>query len=137
VLRTCLPHVLDGVGVPESIDALINVASSIAELMDASCDFVPWDDTTSKANRRRIQRLQIKHILCLSEAELHFPNTEFSIFLHETIHICDTIMYWNNTRNYWCFITERFVGYLKGFVKNRRLPVANVVGPMHVCIIVC
>jgi hypothetical protein len=128
VLRTCLPHILEGVGVQEKMNALIEVSATIAALMDATCDFVAWDSTVSAANRRPcVERLQVQHIICLARAESVFPETEFPIFLHETIHLCETIVYWNNTRNYWCFITERFVGYVKGFVKNRRFPVANVV----------
>jgi hypothetical protein len=109
------------------MQALIDIVGSIATLMDATCDHIPWDEDASKANRRRVHRLHQAHIVCLANAELHLPETEFPIYLHETVHICETIAYWNNSRNYWCFVTERFVGYLKGFVKNRRFPVANVV----------
>lgn len=127
VMRTCLPHLLEDVGVKSKMDAIVKLTSSLATLMDATCDYVAWDDVVTKANRRRLRRLQAAHVRVLHELELEFPETEFAIYLHETLHLCDTIAYWNNTRNYWCFITERFVGYCKGFVQNRRFPVANVV----------
>ena len=111
----------------EKTDSFLSLAASIATLMDATCDYVPWDDDASEANVRRVRRVQDAHAACMAECELHWPESEFPIFLHETIHMCDTIMYWNSPRNYWCFLTERFVGYCKGFVKNRRFPVANVV----------
>ena len=111
----------------EKTDSFLSIAASIATLMDATCDYVPWDDDASEANVRRLRRVQDAHAACMAECELHWPESEFPIFLHETIHMCDTIMYWNSPRNYWCFLTERFVGYCKGFVKNRRFPVANVV----------
>lgn len=126
-MRTCLPHIFEDTGVKEKMDSFLSLAASIAKLMDATCDFVPWDATTSEANVRRVRRLQAGYAAVMAECELHLPESEFPIFLHETIHLCDTVMYWNNPRNYWCFLTERFVGYCKGFVKNRRFPVANVV----------
>jgi hypothetical protein len=131
VLRTCLPHIFEGIGVPETMDRVLKLASSIAEIMDATCDYVPWDATTSAANVERVRRLHYAHAAIIAECELHLPASEFPIYLHETIHLCDTIMYWNSPRGYWCFLTERFVGYCKGFVKNRRFPVANVVNHSH------
>ena len=130
-MRTCLPHLFEGIGVKEKTDSFLSLAASIGKLMDATCDYVPWDATASEANIRRVRRLHDAHAACMAECELHIPETEFPIFLHETIHLCDTIMYWNSPRNYWCFLTERFVGYCKGFVKNRRFPVANVVHISH------
>jgi hypothetical protein len=127
ILRTCLPHLFEGLGVKEKIDSFLSLAASIATLMDAICDYVPWDVETTEANVRRVRRVQYAHAACMAECELHMPESEFPIFLHETIHMCDTIMYWNSPRGYWCFLTERFVGHCKGFVKNRRFPVANVV----------
>jgi hypothetical protein len=127
VLRTCLPYLFDGIGIDDKINTLLNLAGSISNLMDATCDYDQWKPAVVIANRRRIQRLHRAHLVCLAQAEKEWPETEFSIYLHETIHLCETIAYWNNTRNYWCFVTERFVGYMKGFVKNRRFPVANVV----------
>jgi hypothetical protein len=127
VMRTCLPHLLEDVGIEAKMDSLISLCASLSTLMDLTCDYVPWNTSESEANQRRVQRLQAAHVQVLHKLELEFPESEFAIYLHETIHLCETIAYWNNTRNFWCFITERFVGYCKGFVKNKRLPVANVV----------
>ena len=95
----------------EKTDSFLALAASIGKLMDTTCDYVPWDATTSEANIRRVRRIQNAHAACLAECELHLPESEFPIFLHETVHMCNTIVYWNSPRNYWCFLTERFVGY--------------------------
>ena len=109
------------------MNSLLELAGSIGALMDATCDYDRWKPEVTEANRRRIHRLHHAHLVCLAHAEKEWPESEFAIYLHETIHLSETIAYWNNSRNYWCFVTERFVGYMKGFVKNRRFPVANVV----------
>ena len=126
-MRTSLPHLLDEMGVEEHMESLIRLGGSISALMDATCDYFPFDDSTSHANRQRMHRLEQEHVVALADAELHLPESELAIYLHETVHFCDIVRRWNNSRNYWCFVTERFVGYIKGFVKNRSLPVANVV----------
>jgi hypothetical protein len=56
-MRTCLPHIFEDTGVKEKMDSFLSLAASIAKLMDATCDFVPWDATTSEANVRRVRRL--------------------------------------------------------------------------------
>jgi hypothetical protein len=106
---------------------LLQIAESLATMLDASCDFTADDPTFSNANVARMQRHSRQHIKILALAELEFPESEFAIYLHETAHLGETIMYWNSPRNYWCFITERFVGFCKGFVKNRSLAVENLV----------
>lgn len=109
------------------MNCLLSIAESIAKMLEDTCDFDCHDPTVSNANLARMQRRQQEHIKVLALAELHLPESEFAIYLHETVHLCETIMYWNNPRNYWCFITERFVGFCKGFVKNRSLAVENLV----------
>lgn len=63
----------------------------------------------------------------MCKLEGFLPESEWSIFTHCTLHLADMIGYWNNTRNYWCFTCERFVGYCKKFVHNRSLAVENLV----------
>ena len=66
-------------------------------------------------------------ILALCSIEATFPASELSYFVHEIVHLADFLFRWNNVRNYWCFVCERFVGYVKGFVKNRHLALENLV----------
>ena len=63
----------------------------------------------------------------LFKLERDFPGTELSIGIHELIHVPDFLWRWNSVRNYWCFVVERLVGFMKKFVQNRSLSVENMV----------
>jgi hypothetical protein len=95
--------------------------------MLGSCDYNAHDEEKSEEAQDRCMALKKRLVLALCELERCLPESEFSIFLHEVVHVADFLFRWNNVRNYWCFITERFVGYVKGFVKNRHLVLENLV----------
>jgi hypothetical protein len=99
-LRTCIPYVLGNIGPVH-----------------------PRDNTALDETRRL--HLQAIEALCLLERD--FPETELSIFVHEILHVPEFVYRWNAVRNYWCFASERFVGWMKNFIKNRYLSVENMV----------
>lgn len=96
-------------------------------LLDATADFVANDPFLEQAQlvESRALHLQAVEALCLLERD--FPLTELAIFVHEILHVPEFVYRWNAVRNYWCFGTERFVGWMKRFVKNRSLCVENMV----------
>lgn len=127
VMRRCLPYVLDSVGVPTSMQALIDFSDILHKICEATCDFDPNRPDYSASNVAQMRLLQKEVVRALCMLELHLPESEFSIYIHEIVHMVDAIIQWSSPRNFWCFITERFVGYCKGFVKNRHLYMANLV----------
>lgn len=95
------------------------------DLLDATADVD--DDTDEDQALAESRSLHMKAIEALCLLERDFPLTELSIFVHEILHVPEFIYRWNSVRNYWCFATERFVGWMKKFVKNRHLSVENMV----------
>jgi hypothetical protein len=85
----------------------------IRNLQHATCDA---DDPEAVPAIRALKLATIR-ALCLWSKDV--PKTAHAIVIHELIHICDMIYRWNNVRNFWCFLTERFVGYIIGFIHNR------------------
>jgi hypothetical protein len=127
LLRFYLPYVVFGVGQRPFREAILQVTEVLREVLLGTCDYDQHDDEKSEDARSRCQALKKRLVLALCELERILPESEFSIFLHEVVHVADFMYRWNNVRNYWCFITERFVGYVKKFVKNRHLVLENLV----------
>ena len=94
-------------------------------LLDATADYDPDDEVDPSASICRTLRGKVATALVLLERD--FPGTELSIAIHELIHMPDFVLRWNAVRNYWCFVVERLVGFMKTFVKNRSLSVENMV----------
>ena len=101
---------------------MINVLNAI---LDATADYDPNNPDDYALSETRALHLQTIEALCLLERD--FPLTELSIFVHEILHVPEFIYRWNSVRNYWCFASERFVGWMKNFVKNRSLSMENMV----------
>ena len=78
--------------------------------------------------------LQTRAAEALTMFERDFPSSELTPCIHWIIHCAgELVPRWNNMRNYWCFLSERFVGWIKTFVKNRALALPNTVRPyIHV-----
>ena len=91
-----------------------------------------YDHEDQEPNRQRFMKLKCNVITALCNLERDFPESELSIFIHEVLHLPDCIYYWNSVRNFWCFVTERFVGYCKGFIKNRCLYIENLVRSRYI-----
>jgi hypothetical protein len=98
-------------------------------LLDAVADYDPEDDEDCAAQTCRAARTAVAR--ALFKLERDFPGTELSIAIHELIHVPDFLYRWNSVRNYWCFVVERLVGFMKQFVKNRSLAVENMVQYMN------
>jgi hypothetical protein len=128
-LRSCVPYVMGDTGPVhprEAYTAMINVLNAILE---AKADFDPEEDEAEEASHIRALHLQTIEALCLLERD--FPLSELSIFVHEILHVPEFVFRWNSVRNFWCFVCERFVGWMKTFVKNRSLSLENMVPPAH------
>lgn len=143
-LRTCVPYVMGDVGPVHPRRAYFAMIDILNALLDATADVdTEADEETAVAEARQLY-LKAIEALCLLERD--FPLTELSIFVHEILHVPEFIFRWNAVRNYWCFATERFVGWMKKFIKNRYLAVENMVQPqrihkmltyVHLCYIIC
>jgi hypothetical protein len=127
LLRFYLPYVFYGVGRRPYHEAMLQLTEALRAVLLGSCDYDQYDEEKNEEARIRCKALKKRIVRALCELEKCFPESEFSIFLHEVVHVADFMYRWNNVRNYWCFITERFVGYVKTFVKNRHLVLENLV----------
>jgi hypothetical protein len=124
-LRTCVPYVMGDTGPPQPRVAFKAMTEALNAILDATADFDPDDENDESVDETRALHLQVIEALCLMERD--FPLSELSIFVHEILHVPEFVFRWNSVRNFWCFTTERFVGWMKGFVKNRSLSVENMV----------
>ena len=78
-------------------------------------------------NREELDRLKLRVIEALSRCEAVLPKTEQAVMFHILMHVPDAIYRWNSVRNYWCFFSERMMGYLIRFVHNRDKATENIV----------
>ena len=124
-LRSCVPYVMGNAGPVHPRQAYMAMINLLNELLDATADYDPDDDEDEAVAAQRRLHLHAIEALCLLERD--FPFTEMSIFVHEILHVPEFVYRWNAVRNYWCFASERFVGWMKKFVKNRSLSVENMV----------
>ena len=124
-LRSSVPYVFGNVGPIHPREAYFSMIDLLNSLLDATAHFDPDDDPDQANDESRRLHLQAIEALCLLERD--FPLTEMAIFVHEILHVPEFIYRWNAVRNYWCFACERYVGWTKGFVKNRSLSVENMV----------
>ena len=130
-LRTCVSYVMRNTGPFKPREAYKAITDALNALLDATADYDPDEDDCETSDKTRALHLQVIEALCLLERD--FPLSEMSIFVHEILHMPEFVFRWNSVRNYWCFATERFVGWMKGFVKNRALSVENMVPYKYNC----
>lgn len=124
-LRSCVPYVMGNVGPVHPREAYMKMIDVLNQLLDATADYDTEDNGEETLEDSRRLHVQVIEALCLLERD--FPLTEMSIFVHEILHVPEFIYRWNGVRNYWCFASERFVGWMKNFVQNRSLSVENMV----------
>jgi hypothetical protein len=96
-------------------------------LLNATADYYPDDPAANRETEAKCRRIRSQVVDQLTLFERDFPETELSPFVHEVLHVSEFIYRWNSVRNYWCFVTERFVGWMKGLVMNRSLSLENMV----------
>ena len=124
-LRSAVPYTFYDVGPEYPREAFQAMIAALQLLLDTTADYDPDDPNDTAAATCRAARSQVAKALTLLERD--FPGTELSIAIHELIHVPDFLLRWNAVRNYWCFVVERLVGFMKTFVKNRSLSVENMV----------
>ena len=133
-MRTCVPYVFGRVGPDRPRVAFKPMVGALNALLDSTADYNGPEDDEHVTEVGRNLQLTCVEALCLLERD--FPETELSIFVHEIVHMSSFVYRWNSVRNYWCFTTERFVGWMKKFVQNRHLALENMIHLqilLHIC----
>jgi hypothetical protein len=130
-LRSAIPYTFFEVGPSRPREAFKEMIEALQHLLDATADYDP-EDATDSASARTCRTARTIVARALFKLERDFPLTEMSIAIHELIHVPDFLWKWNSVRNYWCFVVERLVGFMKSFVKNRSLSVENMVLHIHI-----
>jgi hypothetical protein len=88
---------------PKAIEEHIGHLLELLRLVKtATCDV---DDPNAET---LLALLKGKVIVLLCQYERHFPRSEVCRVSHIIIHVMDMVHRWNNVRNYWCFLTERY-----------------------------
>ena len=126
-LRSAIPYTFYQVGPTRPREAFHEMIQALQHLLDATADYDPVNPEEA-AHTCRTARTMVAR--ALFKLERDFPSTELSIAIHELVHVPDFLWRWNSVRNYWCFVVERLVGFMKKFVKNRSLAVENMVKHM-------
>ena len=129
-LRSAVPYTFYQVGPSRPREAFGEMIAALQHLVEATADYDPEDADDTASHTCRTARTMVAR--ALFKLERDFPGTELSIAIHELIHVPDFLWKWNSVRNYWCFVVERLVGFMKSFVKNRSLSVENMVIPIHI-----
>jgi len=125
--RTCVDYAFFDVVPTKCKTAFYAMVDALNDIMDATADYDP-DAEDKKEYLREVEELQVQVVRALVLFERDFPRTEMTPCIHWIVHPAkELIPRWNNVRNYWCFLTERFVGWMKSFVHNRALAVENMV----------
>ena len=125
-LRSAVPYTFYQVGPSRPREAFQAMIDALLLLLDAVADYDPDNmDDDSATQTCRTARTAVAR--ALFKLERDFPGTELSIGIHELVHVPDFLWRWNSVRNYWCFVVERLVGFMKKFVQNRSLSVENMV----------
>jgi hypothetical protein len=124
-LRSCVPYCFYETGPHRPREAFKAMIDALLHILNTTADYDP--DDAEQTSSRTCRALKVRLARALTKLERDFPGTELSIAIHELIHIPDHMYRWNAVRNYWCFVVERLVGFMKTFVKNRSLSVENLV----------
>jgi len=127
-LRSAVPYTFYQVGPSRPRPAFQAMVEALQMLLDATADYNPDDMDDTATATCRAAKIAVARALFLLERD--FPGTELSIAIHEIVHVPSFLWRWNSVRNYWCFVVERLVGFMKTFVHNRSLAVENMV--MHI-----
>ena len=125
--RTCVEYAFNGVVPVHAREAFFGMVDALNAILELTADYNP-ELNGPDDHLRECQEVQRKVVGALVAFERDFPNSELSPCIHWIIHAAgELVPRWNNVRNYWCFLPERFVGWMKYFVKNRSLALPNMV----------
>ena len=126
-LRSAVPYTFYQVGPARPREAFKAMIDALLLLLDAVADYDPDPDNMDDSATQTCRTARTAVARALFKLERDFPSTELSIGIHELIHVPDFLWRWNSVRNYWCFVVERLVGFMKKIVHNRTLSVENMV----------
>jgi hypothetical protein len=88
---------------PASIAEPVALLMQLLRLLkEATCDVSDPLARAALASRKD----QVAFLVC--EYERYFPRSEVCRVSHIVLHVCDMVSRWNNVRNFWCFLTERY-----------------------------
>lgn len=65
-------------------------------------------DVSDPLARAGLRSAKDKVAVLLCHYERLFPRSEVCRVSHIVLHVCDMVQRWNNVRNFWCFLTERY-----------------------------
>lgn len=122
-----MPYVFGDMGCEVTQERVEGMANVLNLLLDSTADYYPDDPVVNDLSERNCRRIRAHVVEELTKFERDFPETELSPFIHEILHVPEFLYRWNGVRNYWCFVTERFVGWMKGLVTNRSLTLETMV----------
>jgi hypothetical protein len=125
--RTCVYYVFFKIVPEQAKESFFAMVAVLNELLELTADYDPDADDRNEYTRecREVQRRTAQ---ALTMFERDFPKTEMTPCIHWIIHIAgELVPRWNSVRNYWQFLGERFVGWMKTFIHNRTLALANMV----------
>ena len=98
-------------------ESAVKILLEILRLLKAaSCDV---NDPVAEAGLTAVKD-RVTKLVC--EYERYFPRSEVCRVSHIMLHVCDVIHRWNNVRNFWCFLTER---YKPAFLSIRLYPCSH------------
>jgi len=125
--RTCVEYTFFEVVPRRARDAFFAMVNILNDILDLTADYDPGADD-DKEYQRECQEVQQRVAKALVLFERDFPRSELTPCIHWIIHAAgELVPRWNNVRNFWCFLSERFVGWMKTFIKNRSLALPNMV----------
>ena len=109
----------------ESLNAFMSCLTAILQAY-SHADF-PNDPPDRSSERTNMIELKNKVVNAMALFDRDFPASEKAIMFHILLHVPDFMYKWGSARNGWCFYSERVMGWLIRFVKNRDLAVENMV----------
>ncbi|GJW40864.1 hypothetical protein Tco_0066709 [Tanacetum coccineum] len=113
--KTSFCECLHGVKVPSDYSANINNLVSMKDLKLLVIDHEKLDE---------LQR-DINLILC--QLEMYFPPSFFDVMVHLMSHIVEEIKLAGLVFLWYMYPFERYIGFLKGYVRNRYRPEGSIV----------
>jgi hypothetical protein len=92
---------------PENISPAVALLLELLRLIkSATCDV---DDPVA-LDGLAVVKERVTVLVC--EYERYFPRSEICRVSHIMLHVVDMVHRWNNVRNFWCFLTERYAHHI-------------------------